>query len=212
MTEIQLEDTALVACGTLSPELEYMRKNNIINPGKIIYTKPGLHQDCKELERQLVDAVAKARASFDKVIVIYGGKFCYVNADNPTRTMSKIIDELGEGVTRIEATHCMDMMASEEEREELGEGAKIWWMTPGWVKFRNQVFEGWDKGLANENFPKHDGGAKVLDAIGLCEQYLAEKPEEILDMSDWMGIPMMGIPISLDRFLRLLSEARSRLD
>jgi thioredoxin 1 len=31
----------------------------------------------------------------DKVLVVYGGKFCYVNADKPTHTMSKIIEEQG---------------------------------------------------------------------------------------------------------------------
>jgi hypothetical protein len=39
-------------------------------------------------------------------------------------------------------------------------------MTPGWIEYRHQVFEGWDKGIANENFPKHTGGAIVLDTVG----------------------------------------------
>jgi hypothetical protein len=53
------------------------------------------------------------------VLVVYGGKFCYVNADEPTRTMQQIIAEQGSGVARIDATHCMDMIASEAERENI---------------------------------------------------------------------------------------------
>jgi len=30
-----------------------------------------------------------AKEKADKVIVVYGGKFCYVNVDEPTRTMQK---------------------------------------------------------------------------------------------------------------------------
>jgi hypothetical protein len=144
------------------------------------------------------------------VLVVYGGKFCYVNADEPMRTMRTIIEEQGPGVTRIEATHCMDMIASQADRERIAQEVageeKVWWMTPGWVKFRHNVFKGWDKGLANENFPRHTGGAVVLDGIGYMDQYMNEHPEEFLEYCDWMGIPMQGYPVTLDRFKSLLLD------
>ena len=99
----------------------------------------------------------------------------------------------------------MDMIAGEAERELVGD-EKVWWMTPGWIEYRRQVFEGWDKSIANENFPKHTGGAIVLDGIGYVDKYMAEKPEEFLEYSDWMGIPKMGYAVTLDRFKSLLSE------
>ncbi len=212
MTQESLSDLALVACGTLSPELDHMKSNGLIDPGRIIYTKPGLHQDCRELERQLFAAVKRAQEEYDRVIVVYGGKFCYVNSDEPTRTMDRLIEEMGPGVVRVQATHCMDMVASEEERERLVEGANVWWMTPGWVKYRDSVFAGWDKGTANENFPKHDGGAFVLDGVGLCDEYLNTEPEKILDMSDWMGLPLQGLHVPLQRFRDLIFEAAARLE
>jgi hypothetical protein len=79
-------------------------------------------------------------------------------------------------------------------------------MTPGWIKFRHHVFKGWDKGLANENFPRHTGGAIVLDGIGYMERYIGEQPEELLEYSDWMGIPIQPCPITLDRFKALLLD------
>ena len=210
MPEVSFADTAIVSCGTLSLELNALKDEGFLNGAQVLFTTPGLHEDVKELERQLVTKVKKAKTLAGKVIVVYGGKFCYINADQPTRTMQTIIEELGPDVVRINATHCMDMIASEKEREriaqDMAEGGKVWWMTPGWIKFRHQVFKGWDKGLANENFPRHTGGAIVLDGIGFVDQVMAEKPEEFLEYSDWMGIPIQPYPVTLDRFKSLLTE------
>ena len=210
MDEISFSDIAIISCGTLNLELSHLRKEGFLDAQKIYYTKPGLHQNCQELEKQLIQRIIRAKEKTDKVIVVYGGKFCYVNVDEPTRTMQKIIEEQGPGVGRVQATHCMDMIAGETEREqiarELAGGEKVWWMTPGWIEYRHQVFEGWDKGIANENFPKHTGGAIVLDGIGYVDKYMAEKPEEFLEYCDWMGIPIQGCPVSLDRFKSLLSD------
>lgn len=210
MPEVSFHDMAIVSCGTVSLELNYLKQKGFLDTEHISFTTPGLHEDVKELERQLVSRIQKAQQVVDKVIVVYGGKFCYINADQPTRTMQTIIEEQGPKVARIKATHCMDMVASEDEREQVAQevagGEKVWWMTPGWIKFRHQVFKGWDKGLANENFPRHTGGAVVLDSLGYVEQYMAEKPEEFLEYSDWMGIPIQPYPVTLDRFKSLLTE------
>jgi hypothetical protein len=210
MDSNSLSGTAIVSCGTLSLELNHLRKTGFLNVRQILYTAPGLHENPRELERQLINQIAKTKGLANKVIVVYGGKFCYVNADEPTRTMKTIIEEQGPAVSRIPATHCVDMLASETERnriaQEIAGGEKVWWMTPGWIQFRHHVFKDWDNGLANENFPRHTGGAIVLDGIGYVDRYTAEHPEEFLEYSDWMGIPIQSYPISLDRLKTLLLE------
>ena len=215
MDNISFSDIAIVSCGTLSLELNYLKEEGFLDTAHLFFTTPGLHEDIRELERQLIQKINKAKERVDKVLVVYGGKFCYVNAEEPTRTMQTIIEEQGPGVTRIQATHCMDMIASEAQREEIAKeiagDEKVWWMTPGWIKFRHNVFKGWDKGLANENFPRHTGGAIVLDGIGYLEKYMAEKPEKFLEYSDWMGIPIQPYPITLDRFKTLLAEQATQL-
>ena len=182
----------------------------------IYYTKRGLHQDPFEVERQLMNKVRKAKEVAEMVLVVYGRKFCYVNTEEPTRTMKTLIAELQPGVVRIKATQCMDMVASEEKRNriatEIGGGESVWWITPGWVEFRHQVFKGMDKASANENFDRHTGGAIVLDAIVYTGKYMEEKPEEFLDYSDWMGFPIQPYPMTLDRFKALLSEAAEKLN
>ena len=203
-------DIAIVSCGTMSLELQYLQEDGFLDTPQIYYTLPGLHQNVLELEQQLIKQIARAKEKYSKVIVVYGGKFCYVNIDQPMRQMQQIIEEQGNGVARIQATHCMDMLAGETERETIAQemvgGAPVWWMTPGWVRFRSKVFDGWDQGRANENFPRHTGGAIVLDGIGYLDKFMEEEPEKFLDYCDWMGIPMMAYPVSLDRFKGMLAD------
>jgi hypothetical protein len=216
MDDISFSDIAIVSCGTLSMELSHLKEIGFLDARQISYTTPGLHEDPRDLERQLLQRVEKAKDKAKKVIVVYGGKFCYVNADQPTRTMKTIIDELGPEVGRIQASHCVDMLASEAERErialEMAGGEKVWWMTPGWIKFRQYVFKDWDQGLANENFPRHTGGAIVLDGIDYVDRYMGEHPEDFLEYSDWMGIPIQPYSITLDRLKSLLLDQAKQLN
>ena len=199
-------DYAIVACGTLNLELNYLQQSGFLNARKILYTKPGRHEIPRELEEQLIRQIGNARKYSEKIIVVYGGRFCYINADDPYRTIDGIIEEQGSGISRVKASHCVDMLASAEERERLSEGKDVYWLTPGWLKYRRYVFQDWDKGLANENFPKHTGGAVMLDGIGFWDEYEQKYPEEILDFSDWMGIPIEPCRVSLDRLKRLLLD------
>ena len=205
-SRLSFRDYAIVSCGTLSPEINHLQRTGFLDASKVLYTKPGRHEIPRELEEQLVRQIGNARKYAERIIVVYGGKFCYINADDPYRTIDTIIAEQGQGISRIKATHCMDMLASAEEREKISEGRDVYWLTPGWLKYRRYVFQDWDKGLANENFPKHTGGAIMLDGIGFWDEYEQNHPEEILDFSDWMGIPLEPYRISLDRPKGLLLD------
>jgi hypothetical protein len=203
--EFSFENYAIVACGPLSFELNHMKKSGFLNVRKILYTKPGRHEDPKELERQLVNQIANAKDYSHRIIVVYGGKFCYINVNNPSKTIDMMIREQGQDIYRINATHCVDMLASAEDREKISGGEKVFWLTPGWIVHRDHVFQDWDRGKANETFPQHTGGAILLDAVGFWEDYSERHPERILDFSDWMGIPIRPYKVSLNRFMRLLS-------
>jgi len=206
--ELSFKDYTIVSCGTLAPELSYLRKQGFLDAKKIVYTKPGRHEVLKELESQLIEKINTAKEETKKIIVVYGGKFCYVNVDDPYRTIDTIIQEQRRGISisRTNATHCMDMLASKRQREKISEGKKIWWLTPGWIIYRNYVFQDWDKGKANENFPQHTGGAILLDGIGFWDKYCQGHPEQILELSDWMGIEIRPYKITLDRLKNLLAR------
>jgi hypothetical protein len=207
--DISFQDYAIVACGTLNMELNHLRDSGLLDARIILYTKPGRHEVPLELENQLIRQIGTAKTYAPNIIVVYGGKFCYINGDDPYRKIDTIIQEQiepGVRISRIKSTHCVDMLASEEERERLSEGKDVYWLTPGWMKYRHQVYQGWDKGLANENFPKHSGGAIMLDSVGFFDEMMRDNPEEILEFSDWMGIPVGPYPVTPDRLLGLLSD------
>jgi len=204
---VSFKEYAIVACGTLNMELKYLRNSGFLDASKILYTKPGRHEVPRELESQLIRQIGAAKKYASNIIVVYGGKFCYVNADDLYRKIDTIIQEQlehGVQISRIKATHCVDMLASEEEREKIGQGKDIYWLTPGWMEYRHYVYQDWDKGLANENFPKHTGGAIMLDAIGYYDKVMESEPEKILEFSDWMGIPIEPHRVTLNRLRDLL--------
>jgi hypothetical protein len=212
-SDTTFQECAIVACGTINMELNSLKNDGLLDAGIILYTKPGRHEVPSELESQLIMQIGTAKKHASNIVVVYGGKFCYINGDDPYRKIDTIIQEQiepGVRISRIKATHCVDMLMSEEEREGVSEGKDIYWLTPGWMKYRHQVFQGWDKGLANENFPKHSGGAIMLDAVGFFDEMMRDNPEEILEFSDWMGIPIEPYPATLDRLMGLLSDEVKR--
>jgi hypothetical protein len=210
-SDISFEHCTVVACGTLSLELNRLKKSGFLNARRIVYTKPGRHEAPRELEQQLVDRIGKAKSYSDAVIVVYGGKFCFIDMNDPARTIDRVIEEQGEHIARIDATHCVDMLADRDQRVEISNGEKVFWLTPGWIIHRDLVFQDWDKGKANETFPQHTGGAVVLDSVGFWDETSARFPEKLLDFSDWMGIPIQPHTVSLSRLKRLLSESAARV-
>jgi hypothetical protein len=209
--DVSFEEFAVVACGTLAMELNHLRQSGFLNARKLLFTKPGRHEVPRELESQLVERVRVAKRFAEKVIVVYGGKFCYINTRDPYRTIDRIIEEQGPGIARINATHCVDMLAGAPEREMISSGERVFWLTPGWVVYRENVFEDWDKGKANETFPQNDGGAILLDAVGFWEEFSEAHPEKLLGFSDWMGIPVRPHRVSPERLKGLLAECALKL-
>lgn len=206
--EFSFRDYAIVSCGTLAPELNHLRKEGFLDAERILYTTPGRHEVLKELESQLIQKINHAKEFCKKIIVVYGGKFCYVNLDDSYRTIDAIIAEqaVGISISRVNATHCIDMLVSEAQRDQISGDQKVWWLTPGWIIYRDYVFQDWDRGKANENFPQYAGGAVLLDGIDFWDKYSQEHPEEILEFSDWMGIEIRAHKIGLDRLKNLLSD------
>jgi hypothetical protein len=206
---VSFQNYAIVACGTLNMELNYMIDSGTLDARKIIYTKPGRHEVPRQLESQLIRQIETAKGYASNIIIVYGGKFCYVNSDDPYRKIDTIIEEQvepGIKISRIKATHCIDMLASDKDREQISQGRNVYWLTPGWMEYRRYVYQDWDKGLANENFPKHTGGAVMLDAVGYYDDVMNNDPEKLLEFSDWMGIPIEPYRVTLDRLLTLLSD------
>jgi len=195
----------IVSCGTLRRELGYLKDTNFLDADKILFTAPGLHERQAELEKQLVRQLVNAKKYSQKTIVVYGER-CYLDPDSPFRDIDQIIREHGAGISRIQARSCIDMLASEKERERISAGRKIYWLTPGWLEHWKQIFKEWDAAKANETFPYHEK-AILLDAVGIFDEYSQSSPEKILEFSDWMRLQIEPHGISLERFKNLLLDS-----
>jgi len=195
---------AIVSCGTLRRELNYLKDIHFLDADKILYTAPGLHEKQTELEKQLVRQLMNAKKYSQKIIVVYGER-CYLDPDNPFRDIDQIIREHRAGISRIQAKSCIDMLASSKERERVSGGRKVYWLTPGWLEHWKQIFKEWDAAKANETFPQNDK-AVLLDAAGIFDEYSQNSPEKILEFSDWMKLEIEPYKISLDRLKDLFLE------
>jgi len=192
---VSFKDYSIVSCGILYRELNYLRDTGFLNADKILYTEPGLHANPDELKLQLTRKLEEARNHSWKIIVVYG-KDCHPEIDRITQ---------GEGISRVDAEGCIDMLADSKQRTGISEGEKIYWLSPGWLKFWKQIFKAWDIGLANETFPQNDT-AIILDSLNIFSEYSEQHPEKLLELSDWMKIPIEPYTISLERLKGLLSD------
>jgi len=199
---ISFKGISIVSCGTLRSELEHLKNTHFLDADKILFTAPGLHEKQTELERQLSRQLEKARTYSQKAIVVYGER-CYLDPVDPTRDIDRLILEKGPGISRVQARSCIDMLASAEERERIRNGRKVYWLTPGWIKYWKTIFSNWDVGLANETFPGNDT-ATVLDAVDEFNEISEKSPEKILEFSDWMKLGIEPYKVSLDRLKNLL--------
>jgi len=202
------DDTSIVACGTLRQEVGQLVESGSLGAGRVLYTGPGLHERPAALESQLTRQLAKVCTDSRRVVVAYGGK-CFLDTRDPSRDTSALIHETCPSAVRVRADNCVDMLARRQERERLAAGAKVYWLTPGWLRHWGTIFKDWDAAKANETFPQHEK-AVVLDAVGFLDAFSAAKPERLLEISDWMRLPIEGVAVSLDRLRDLLAEAALR--
>jgi len=197
----------VVACGTMRAELRKLAADGFLDADALFFTSPGLHEWQRELEKQLDRQLRRAREVSERVIVVYGER-CFLDSADPGRNTDALLREHGAEFRRVRARTCFDMMADEDERERIAGGQKVRWLTPGWITHWDYIFKDWDEGLANEMFPAHDK-AVVLDALGYFDELMRESPERILEISDWMKIPLEAAPVSLDRLKLLLVAGTS---
>jgi hypothetical protein len=210
MKEFTFEGCSIVSCGTMRMELKELQEEGFLDADKVYFTTPGLHEIPRELENQLVRQMGRGGEKSGRLIVLYGDR-CFVDSSDYLRSIDMVIQEQGIDACRIKAHNCIDMLVSEEEREEMAAGRRVYWLVPGWIEYRKNVFLDWDAGKANETFPSNDL-AILLDPIGYYERLALEGPEKLLEFSDWMGISIEPVPVSLDRLKGLLSSCLELAD
>ncbi|MEA3440065.1 MAG: DUF1638 domain-containing protein [Chloroflexota bacterium] len=215
ITHPTFEGRCIISCGMLHPEMIYLMGTGFLNPRRVLFTPPGLHALPDKLEEHLLKRLTQAREQCPdhEIIVVYGKK-CYISTDEPLRRVDTILQSAGQGIVRLQGEYGYDMLADFEDRQRISGGRqdKVLWFTPGWLKSWKAVYQkyfGWDEADANANFPGFYDKIIVLDSLGIAEEYMTERAEEILELFDWTGLEVEFHPITLVRFKGLLIDALS---
>jgi len=210
-----LADRCVVSCGMLQPELTRLVDSGVLSPSQILYTPPGLHASPEKLEEYLLKRLPQAREQCrdHEIIVVYGKK-CYMDARDPLKRVDSILHESGQATVRVQGDYGYDMLAGVEDRQRISGGRqdKTLWFTTGWLRQWKVVYQrylGWDRADANANFPGYYDKIVVLDSLGIADEYMTQRAEEILELFDWTGLEVEFQPITLDRFRELLTNASS---
>lgn len=206
MSEASFNGYSIVSCGTLRMELDRLKREGFLDADKVHYATPGLHEIPRDLEGQLVRQMARAGERSGRLIILYGDR-CFVDSSDYLRSIDRVIEEQGLAACRVKAHNCIDMLASEEERDKIAGGRRVYWLVPGWIEYRKNVFLDWDAGKANETFPSNDT-AILLDAVGYYDKMAEEDPVKLLEFSDWMGVGIEPVQVNLDRLKGLLLSCR----
>ncbi len=194
----------IVSCGTFRRDLEALQAEGKLPQCTLLFTDICLKERPKELERQLTAALEEAGGTGGKAVVVYGTG-CFSDSADFSRSIDSILEAAGIEFRRVKEHSCVEMFASEEDKERLAEGLKVYWLMPAWVEDREDVYREWDPGKRNETFPQNDM-ALVLDSRGFFANLLDESPESILEFSDWMGLPMDAREVDRERFLALVTR------
>jgi len=200
---------AIVSCGSFREILEGLQAEGFLDGIEIIYTEPCLKERPRKLEEILKQRIEETKGKADRLLVIYGDG-CFVDTSDFSRGIDNLIADTGIEYERVREHSCIEMMLSDDDKESLSDGMKVYWMMPAWVEYKDEVFEEWDLGKRNQTFPQNDI-ALIADSRGFYEKLLEEDPEKILDFSDWMGIPLDARAVTLDRFRELLATSLKRL-
>jgi hypothetical protein len=207
------QDSCLVSCGMLHPELSHLVETGFLNPKRIFFTAPGLHALPERLDALLLRRLSQARQVCpDRNVMVVYGKKCFVSTEQPLKRVDTILEAVSPEIVRVRGEYGYDMLAGREDRQRISGNRqdKILWFTPGWLKSWKAVFQhyfGWDKADANANFPGFYDKIVVLDALGIGDTYMAEHADLVLELFDWTGLAVEFEPIALDRFKELLLEA-----
>ncbi len=133
--------TALIACGALAKEVLALREKHGW-AADVLGVPALLHNTPYRIPAAVRERIREARASYDRVIVVYGD--CGTGG---------LLDKLlaREGVERVRGPHCYEMYANGQFEQMMNEALGTYFLTDYMVKsFDHLVIEG----MGLDRFPE----------------------------------------------------------
>ena len=180
-----------ISCGIFREEIEYLIREKKF-PHRVIFLDAALHVNFDRLKASLVDALDKHRAEGAAIKVLYG--HCH----------PEIMDILERyGAKKLKAGNCLEAFVGHEEVVRLNKEATSFFLSAGWINNWEKIFAAGKRDFDFDFRSMFKQYKRILvfdtGAIPLDE-------EKVQRFSEFTGLPVERMCITLDHFLGLLKS------
>ena len=182
----------LIACSIFQAEIQFLIDRHLLE-GPVKFIDSMYHMNPAQLEKQLNETLTSNVDEGDVANVLVYGE-CHAGMN----------DMSTKGVHRTNAMNCIELVLGRELYRKLRkEGA--FFLLPEWTHRWKQVFSV-ELGL-NESTAK-DFFGEMHKSIIYLDTGIKPVPQHLLhEISDFTGVPVQVMPISLDNLIETIQEA-----
>ncbi len=184
-----------IACSIFREEIELLLEQKQIEI-PFEYQGSMLHMYPDVLDRSLKKVMERARQNGEQILLVYGDccphMYDYQNHD---------------GVERVRGRNCMEIILGRDQYRQLrSEGT--FFLMPEWTHRWREVFQG-QMGLEGDN--ARSFMTEFHTKLVYLDTGLSPIPEELLnEISEFCGLPVEIMPVSLNQLLASILEVEKR--
>jgi hypothetical protein len=180
-----------ISCGIFKEELEYLIREKGLD-WNITFLDAALHVNFDKLKEHLVRTLEENRKEGTELKVLYG--HCH----------PKIMEILKKyDAKKMKAGNCLEAIVGRDEIKRLDSEAKSFFLTAGWVNNWRKMF---DLGKADFDFDFKTMFANYKRIIVFDSHIVPIDEDSVREFSEFTGLPVERISISLDHFQKLIRE------
>jgi len=187
---------AVVACGVFQREIEALR-DELAFPFETHYLAPGLHVDFDDLRAALTSELCKCSdLDYEGIIVVYGQ--CHPRIDDLMRDYQAAL---------VKCQSCVDAFITRGVMEKKASEGLFFYLSPGWLEAWPDIFARLGWGLEEVRLQMGSfRGVIYMDTL----RDSSEREQELLEFFDFTNLPFEVMPVNLDHFKSLITEAKDR--
>jgi len=185
------EPVIFISCGIFKEELEYLLREKGLD-WNIIFLDAALHVNFDKLKMELVQTLEKYSKEGTKLKVLYG--HCHPE-------IMEILEKYE--AKKIKAGNCLEAIIGADEIKRLDSEAKSFFLTVGWINNWRNMF---DLGKADFDFDFKSMFVNYKRIVVFDSHIVPIDEGSVREFSEFTGLPVERISISLDYFQNLIKE------
>lgn len=180
-----------ISCGIFREELEYLIREKGLKLN-IIFLDAALHVNFDKLKKQLVRTLEENRKEGTELKVLYG--HCHPE-------IMEILERYE--AKKIRAGNCLEAIVGADEIKRLDSEGKSFFLTVGWINNWRKMF---DLGKADFDFDFKSMFENYKRIIVFNSHIVPIDEDSVREFSEFTGLPVDRISITLDHFQNLMKE------